>query len=72
MELYTGELLFPTYEDYEHIAMIEKLRGKIPFWMANNCKNDNKKYFLLDDKNFYEVRGTYYNWPQDSKSQDSV
>lgn len=29
MELYTGELLFPTSSTYEHLAMIEKISGKI-------------------------------------------
>ena len=33
-ELYTGELLFPTHDDYEHIAMIEKMCGRVPIWMA--------------------------------------
>ena len=33
-ELYTGELLFPTHDDYEHIAMVEKVTGKVPAWMA--------------------------------------
>jgi dual-specificity kinase len=27
MELYTGELLFPTSSTYEHLAMIEKISG---------------------------------------------
>jgi len=27
VELYTGELLFPTHEEYEHMAMIEKISG---------------------------------------------
>lgn len=27
VELYSGELLFPTHEEYEHIAMIEKISG---------------------------------------------
>jgi dual-specificity kinase len=30
MELYTGSLLFPTHDEVEHLAMIEKLCGSIP------------------------------------------
>jgi len=33
-EFYTGELLFPTHEEYEHIAMMEKICGRTPRWMA--------------------------------------
>ncbi len=40
MELYSGELLFPTHENYEHLAMIEKVSGCIPKWMANRAEHD--------------------------------
>ena len=38
-ELYTGEMLFPTHENIEHLAMIEKIAGPIPKWMTQNTSN---------------------------------
>ena len=34
-ELYTGEMFFATHENVEHLAMIEKACGPIPYWMAS-------------------------------------
>jgi len=72
MEFYTGHLLFPTFSDYEHLAMIEKMRGSVPFWMAKECKNDMKKYFLLDDDEHKKIRGTYFDWPRNAKDNNSL
>ena len=36
-ELYTGEMLFPTHDDFEHLAMIEKVRGPLELWMTENA-----------------------------------
>lgn len=44
-ELYTGELLFPTHDSEEHLTLIERLCGPIPFWMGDNCKSEFKKLF---------------------------
>jgi len=35
-ELYTGEMFYPTHENVEHLAMIEKQCGPFPLWMAKN------------------------------------
>jgi len=37
-ELYTGDLLFPTHDDYEHIAMIDRMCGHIPTWMGRESR----------------------------------
>lgn len=37
-ELYTGELLFETHENVEHLAMIETICGPIPYHMADKSK----------------------------------
>ena len=58
-ELYSGQVLFPAHEDYEHLAMIEKLFGKIPEWMADRCDNDLSKNFIFDNE-YYSLRGTYF------------
>lgn len=34
MELLTGDLLFPTHSDPEHLVMIEKNSGLFPGWMV--------------------------------------
>jgi hypothetical protein len=44
-ELYSGELLFPTHDNEEHLTLIEKLCGPIPFRMADKCKSEFKKLF---------------------------
>lgn len=45
IELYTGEMLFPTHDNYEHLAMMEKLLGVMPLWMARHASRDMHKYF---------------------------
>lgn len=35
-ELYTGELLFSTHDNEEHLTLIEKVAGEYPSWMASN------------------------------------
>ena len=37
-ELYTGEMFFPTHENNEHLALMEKARGLFPYWMAHDSK----------------------------------
>lgn len=37
IELYTGEMFYPTHENIEHLAMIEKQCGPFPYWMANSA-----------------------------------
>ena len=45
-ELYTGELLFPTHDDEEHLCYIQKSCGHFPSWMIKNTEyNDLKKLF---------------------------
>lgn len=36
-ELYTGELLFATHDNEEHLCLIEKVCGEYPEWMARDC-----------------------------------
>ena len=42
-EIYSGELFFDTDENLEHLAMIEKQCGLIPFYMAKHCGNEIKR-----------------------------
>ena len=50
IELYTGELLFRTYNNQEHICLIEKVCGHYPNWMANGTKNDKLKDLFINCK----------------------
>jgi hypothetical protein len=45
VELYTGELLFPTHDNYEHLAMMAKILGPLPTWMARHCHGSVREYF---------------------------
>lgn len=38
VEIYIGKLLFSTHDDLEHLAMMEKILGKIPIAMAHLTK----------------------------------
>ena len=71
-ELYSGSFFFTTHEDYEHLAMIEKMFGRVPRWMAERCSNELQNNFILDDEFHFKYRKTYFDWPRDSSSYDSV
>ena len=40
--------MFPTHEDFEHLAMIEKNSGKFPHWMVSKIRNGPMKKLFLD------------------------
>ena len=44
IELYTGELFFPTHENVEHLAMIEKACGRLNL---QNMKQSNQLFFFV-------------------------
>lgn len=48
MELISGLLYFPTHENLEHLAMIEKSSGPFPQWMIRDCRNSLKKHFVSE------------------------
>lgn len=48
IELYIGDLLFPTHEDREHLGMMEKILGDIPTQMVNATKTSFFKNGKLD------------------------
>lgn len=52
VELYTGQLLFDTHESYEHVAMIERVVGTVPYWMANRSETQWDNHFVLDEDFF--------------------
>ena len=45
MELYTGELFFPTHNSIEHLMMIQKACGKLPKWMMTNSRSEIYEHY---------------------------
>ena len=71
IEMYTGELFYETREDVEHIAMIEKQCGPIPFHMVASSPEDVEQLFMSKTQTYkgYEMK---LEWPQVSRSRSSV
>ena len=44
-ELYTGEVLFPTHDDHEHLCLIEKIIGRFSKWMVDKAEESERKLF---------------------------
>jgi dual-specificity kinase len=62
VELYSGKLLFPTHDNYEHLAMIERTLEHIPAHMARSCQRSMRKFF---DSHYS------FNWPKLTNSTRS-
>ena len=63
VELITGETLFQTHEDIEHLAMMEQVLGRIPKSLAERCDHPSKRYFHFDHQ---------LNWPEGASSRKSI
>ena len=50
IELYTGELLFPTYNNQEQLSLIEKTCGHYPSWMIDNSKKKELQELFVNCK----------------------
>ena len=46
MELYTGELLFGTHENLEHLALMERILGPMPVHLLSSAKPAVKEKYL--------------------------
>ncbi|XP_042039293.1 serine/threonine-protein kinase AFC3-like isoform X1 [Salvia splendens] len=62
MELCTGEALFQTHENLEHLAMMERVLGPLPEHMIQKATKGAEKYF----------RRSRLNWPEGAVSRDSI
>ncbi|XP_044463999.1 serine/threonine-protein kinase AFC3 isoform X2 [Mangifera indica] len=62
IELCTGEALFQTHENLEHLAMMERVLGPIPEHMIRRARG-SEKYFR---------RGSRLNWPEGAVSRESI
>ncbi|KAG0485032.1 hypothetical protein HPP92_009111 [Vanilla planifolia] len=63
VELCSGEALFQTHENLEHLAMMERVLGPIPEHMIQGANSLASKYFK---------RGTRLNWPEGAVSRESI
>eukprot|EP00818_Percolomonas_sp_WS_P005031 CAMPEP_0117444568 /NCGR_PEP_ID=MMETSP0759-20121206/5310_1 /TAXON_ID=63605 /ORGANISM="Percolomonas cosmopolitus, Strain WS" /LENGTH=762 /DNA_ID=CAMNT_0005236643 /DNA_START=472 /DNA_END=2761 /DNA_ORIENTATION=+ len=63
-ELYTGDALFQTHENKEHLAMMEKYFGAIPHEIFQRIdRATKKKYFVQNGR---------LNWPAMASNEESV
>ncbi|EFJ20930.1 hypothetical protein SELMODRAFT_176785 [Selaginella moellendorffii] len=63
VELFSGDPLFQTHENLEHLAMMERILGPIPRRIIDNVDRKAQKYF----KNGREL-----NWPDAASSLESI
>jgi serine/threonine protein kinase len=63
-ELYTGNLLFATHDDLEHLLMMLKnsQQDKLPAWMPKRCKNDLTKVFRGEEIDERVANKRIKNW----------
>ncbi|XP_024460526.1 serine/threonine-protein kinase AFC1 isoform X3 [Populus trichocarpa] len=63
VELCSGEALFQTHENLEHLAMMERVLGPLPQHMAIRADRRAEKYFR---------RGARLDWPEGATSRESM
>lgn len=66
IELLTGDALFQTHENLEHLAMMEAVLGKLPATMIKRCDRHSQKYFRKSHS-MPEL-----DWPDGASTRDSV
>ncbi|KAJ6828001.1 serine/threonine-protein kinase AFC1-like isoform X3 [Iris pallida] len=63
IELCSGEALFQTHENLEHLAMMERVLGPLPQHMMSRADRRAEKYFR---------RGVRLDWPEGATSRESM
>ncbi|KAG5379588.1 hypothetical protein IGI04_027430 [Brassica rapa subsp. trilocularis] len=63
VELCSGEALFQTHENLEHLAMMERVLGPLPPHMVLRADRRSDRYFR---------RGAKLDWPEGATSRDSL
>lgn len=63
IELCSGEALFQTHENLEHLAMMERVLGPLPEHMVRRSNKGAEKYFK---------RGARLKWPEGAVSRESI
>lgn len=67
VELYTGQALFQTHENLEHLAMMSGVLGPIPESMMRRADISSQNYFIRRAGGRRDL-----NWPAGASSKDSV
>lgn len=67
MELYTGELLFGTHENLEHLALMERTLGPLPERMLREVKSGEMQKYVVQDRS----GKPRLNWPEGAQSSSS-
>ncbi|CAL9777900.1 unnamed protein product [Musa acuminata subsp. burmannicoides] len=65
VELCSGEALFQTHENLEHLAMMERVLGPLPQHMVIRADRHAEKYFR-------QGRGVRLDWPEGATSRESI
>eukprot|EP01018_Ginkgo_biloba_P011412 Gb_41360 [translate_table: standard] len=63
VELCSGETLFQTHENLEHLAMMERVLGSLPQHMIEKADRRSARYFR---------HGRRLNWPEQAASRESI
>jgi dual-specificity kinase len=63
VEICSGDTLFQTHENLEHLAMMERVLGPLPHHMIKKADRRYAKYFR---------HGTRLNWPEGASSRESI
>eukprot|EP00669_Euglena_mutabilis_P014082 TRINITY_DN9113_c0_g1_i1.p1 TRINITY_DN9113_c0_g1~~TRINITY_DN9113_c0_g1_i1.p1 ORF type:complete len:288 (-),score=90.39 TRINITY_DN9113_c0_g1_i1:265-1128(-) len=63
IELYTGDVLFDTHENREHLALMEKILGPMPEGYSRRTSDSASKYFRSDGR---------LRWPEMASSEKSI
>lgn len=67
MELYTGELLFGTHENLEHLALMERLLEPIPHALLSGAPQEVREKYMATGRN-----GRFrLHWPERASSPSS-
>lgn len=66
MELYTGELLFSTHENFEHLALMERILEPFPLMMLDRSDKSMKEKYTKTDR-----WGCRLRWPEGASSASS-
>jgi hypothetical protein len=70
-ELYTGEMFYSTHENIEHLALIEKACGPIPFNMAEKSTPEFFKLFdFTRSEEYVRQKGMRMDWPRCAKRKN--
>ena len=60
--------MFDADKDYEHIAMIEKVAGKFPYWMVIKCEKEiYRKFDFVGNEIKFKIERNYQKSVENTK-----